>query len=167
MSPNLSAHWILTVYRVCVCVSAYTWPDLPLQTSYLGRCSSLRLLWSCSKPWRRPESSPGLDQSSTHLENWEEGTIREQHIGFEVNSRFLWVEAKSQPIQPLACMSLFPHYQSILCLFRHLALHTKCGTFRVSLQLWQISHSYRQNGTQLVVSIDWGNLTSSKYCKKK
>lgn len=43
-------------------------PDLPLQTFYLGRCSSLHLPWSCSKPWRSLWSSPDLDQSSTRLE---------------------------------------------------------------------------------------------------
>lgn len=58
-----------TMHPVCACeVFVHVRPDVPLQTSYLGRCSSLRLLWSCSKPWRSPESSPGLDRSSIHLE---------------------------------------------------------------------------------------------------
>lgn len=72
------------------CVFVYTWLDLPLQTSYLGRCSSLHLLWSCSKPWRSPESSPGLDQSSTRLEKTG-GVIRVQHIWSKVYTWFYQV----------------------------------------------------------------------------
>lgn len=88
---------------MCMQVFVYAWPDLPLQTSYLGRCSSLHLLWSCSKPWRSPESSPGLDQSSTRLEKWRErGAIREQHIWFEVYTWLLEVEAMSHIIR-LVC----------------------------------------------------------------
>lgn len=85
---NLSARWIPT--RLCVafyvCAFVYTRPGLPLLTSYLGRCSSLHPRWSCSKPWRSPESSPGLDQSSTHLEKSKScrGAIRDQQRLFEV-----------------------------------------------------------------------------------
>lgn len=64
---------------VCVCMckcSCGMQPDVPPQTSYQGRCSSLHLLWSCSKPWRSPVSNPGLDQSSIHLQR---GSEAEKH----------------------------------------------------------------------------------------
>lgn len=62
-------------YKTVLCALS-----LPLQTFYLGRSSSLHLLWSCSKPWRSPWSSPDLDQSSTRLENCRGGAIRECHM---------------------------------------------------------------------------------------
>lgn len=76
VSPNLSRSRNSNQTNLCIQHS-------PLQTFYLGRCSSLHLLWSCSKPWRSPWSSPDLDQSSTRLEKSQRGAIRERRKGSE------------------------------------------------------------------------------------